>query len=206
MRLAAYPRILATLKAGGRFLDVGCCLAQDLRKLAFDGAPSGSLYGAELLAPYFDLGYDLFRDRHSLEAHFVQADILDDGPDSPLEPLRGSMDVVHLGMVLHVFSWEEQRQALERCVELLRPQRGALIVGQAVGHAVGKSSPSHEGRYSFKHSDASFKKLFGEIEQRTGVRFECRARIDEGLGVGNGKRKWDGDAQTRRLYFEVERL
>lgn len=36
------------LKDGARYLDVGCCLGQDIRKLVADGVPSAHLYGVEL--------------------------------------------------------------------------------------------------------------------------------------------------------------
>ncbi|KAH8651304.1 hypothetical protein BX600DRAFT_502056 [Xylariales sp. PMI_506] len=206
MRLAVYPRILEKLKAGGKFLDVGCCLAQDIRKLVFDGVPAESLYGAEYEAPFIDVGYELFRDRDTLKAHFTQADVLDDDPEAPLNKLRESMDIVHLGMVLHVFDRDEQLAALERCLTILKPEPGVLLVGQAVGHAEGKRSPAHEGKFSYKHSDVTFRELVADIEKKTGVKLKVDAHLDHGLGVGDGKRKWDLDDKTRRLIFQVERM
>ena len=50
------------------FLDVGCCLGTDMRKLVFDGVPAQNLVGIELRQQYIDLGFDLFRDRNRLGA------------------------------------------------------------------------------------------------------------------------------------------
>ncbi|KAH6645005.1 hypothetical protein BKA67DRAFT_696761 [Truncatella angustata] len=206
MRLDIYPRILEKLKAGGKLLDLGCCLAQDIRKLVVDGVPAENLYGAEYEAPFVDVGYDLFKDRETLGAHFFQADSLDDDPETQLNRLKASIDVIHLGMVLHVFSREDQLITLSRCVEILKPEPGALIVGQAVGHAEGKASPAHEGVISFKHSDTTFKQLIREVEGATGAKFRVKADLDQGLGVGDGKRRWDLDDKTRRLTFVLERV
>ncbi|KAH8658017.1 hypothetical protein BX600DRAFT_514542 [Xylariales sp. PMI_506] len=212
MRLPVYPRLLETLKSGGKLLDIGCCMAQDLRQLAFDGVPSENLYGAEIEAPFMDLGYDLFKDKDTFRAHFTQANILDTvrpptNPESTLHSLLGAMDFVHLGMVLHVFSLEEQQLALERCIELLKPEKGVMIVGQAVGHVSGTShaSRTHHDSHSFKHSDETFRQLWKAIEEKKGIKFDCRASLDTGLGVADGKRGWD-DPGARRLIFEVERL
>lgn len=206
MRLETYPRILDTLKSGGKLLDLGCCLAQDIRKLVVDGVPAENLYGAEYEAPFIDVGYDLFKDRDTLKSHFMQADVLDSSPEAPLSTLNSSIDIIHLGMVLHVFSREDQLIALERCVEILKPQPGTLIVGQAVGHVDGKRSPAHEGVISFKHSDKTFRELISDLETKTGAKFRVKAELDHGLGVSDGKRKWDLDDMTRRLTFEVERI
>lgn len=206
MRLDIYPRILKTLTSGGKLLDLGCCLAQDIRKLVADGVPAENLYGAEYEAPFIEVGYDLFKDRNTLKVHFMQADVLDPNPETQLHQLKGRIDIVHMGMVLHVFNREEQLTALQSCVEILKPELGTLIVGQAVGHSEGKLSPAHEGKFSFKHSDNTFRKLIEDLEIKTGAKFRVKAELDQGLGVGDGKRKWDLDDKTRRLTFEVERI
>lgn len=202
-RQPSYKVILQRLKEGGKYLDIGCCIGQDIRQLVADGAPSENLYGAELEEPFINLGYDFFKDKDTLRTQFMQANVLD--PESPLKNLGGSIDFIHLGMLLHIFGWEKQRDLLERCIKLLKPKAGTLIVGQAVGHVDGVESPGQSGGISFKHSDESFRRLWKEISGRTGIEFDCRASIDQGLGIGEAKRKWDV-ATTRRLVFEVERL
>ena len=82
----------------------------------------------------------------------------------------------------------------------------SLLVGQAVGHADGKRSPAHEGKFSYKHSDVTFRALVADLEATTGIKLAVRTEMDQGLGVGEGKRKWDLDDKTRRLVFEIERL
>ncbi|KAL2289898.1 hypothetical protein FJTKL_01179 [Diaporthe vaccinii] len=197
----SYATVLRRLQQGAKYLDIGCCLGQDIRKLVMDGARPENLYGAELHAPFVDLSYELFRD-HGLASTFMEADALvPPADDSPLSGLRGGVDFVHLGMVLHVFGPEKQRALLENCVALLRPERGSMVLGTAVGDVEGVQSPA--GFYM--HSDETFKAMWADISQRTGVKFDCRASLDDGLAILEAKKKYGYD-RARRLIFEVERL
>lgn len=165
-----------------------------------DGAPPEKLYGAELHAPFIDLSYELFRDK-GLASTFMEADALVLSGDSPLAKLKGTVDFVHLGMVLHVFGLEKQRTLLENCIALLKPERGSMILGTAVGDVEGVQAPA--GHYM--HSDGTFKAMWAEISERTGVKFDCRASLDDGLAILEAKKKFGVD-RARRLIFEVERL
>ena len=55
----SYPRILSLLEASQSqhtLLDIGCCFAQDVRKLVYDGAPSQNLYAWDWKGEFLDLG------------------------------------------------------------------------------------------------------------------------------------------------------
>lgn len=195
--------MLERVKNGASFLDLGCCFAQDVRKLVHDGAPADKLWGAELEADFIELGYELFNDRASLGAHFIAADIFD--AEGPLKQLKNTMDFVHIGLFLHLFDWEGQKRACEAIVGLLKNDKGVLVIGQQVGSLSPGQVPKSSGSDMFKHDAASFGKLWEEVGAATGTRWEVRARLDAGLGIKQQKRKWD-DPNTRRLTFEVERL
>ena len=45
--------------------------------------------------------YDLFRDRETIKAQFMKADILSE--KSPLNALDGRIDIMWIGSVLHLF-------------------------------------------------------------------------------------------------------
>lgn len=198
--------MLDRIKGGAKYLDIGCCVGQDIRQLVADGAPSGNLYGAELEGQFIDLGYDLFRDSGALKAHFMQADILKlDEAGSSLAPLLGTFEVIYLGMVLHVFDWETQRTVLEHCVRLLKPEAGVMIVGRAVGDLRGTTGGDAWAGKSFRHSDETFKKLWEEIEERTGAKFDCKALIEDSVDGDKGTWTWDLNT-SRRFDFEVQRL
>lgn len=78
-------------------------MGQDLRRLAADGVPTANMYATDIVGDFWEIGYDLFRDRDSMNAHFIKADILD--ADSALQALHGKIDVVYVGSVLHLFGW-----------------------------------------------------------------------------------------------------
>ncbi|KAK3385502.1 hypothetical protein B0H63DRAFT_183533 [Podospora didyma] len=198
-----YPRLLARLQAGDTILDLGCCLGQDIRKLAFDGAPATSLFGAELKADFIDLGYELFRDRdRANRATFFQADILDQ--EGPLAEYRWQFDVLNLGMVVHLFSRAEQLALFKHAIKLLKPATpGTAIIGQAWGHLDGVATPAEPGKERFKHNVETFKALVAEIEAETGTRWEVNAELDSEFDAA--ERPWD-DIRTRRLLFEITRV
>jgi hypothetical protein len=203
-RSPAYARVLSSLHAGSKLLDLGCCVAQDMRKLVHDGAPAGQLYGAELEAPFIEMGYELFRDRESFKAHFMVADIFDVSEERPLKELEGKMDIMHAGLFLHLFNWEEQVAACERIVSILKPEPGVLVLGQQMGTTT-PGLVNHGHRILFKHDKATFEKMWAEVGEKTGTKWAVEANLDEGLGIKQGKRKWDG-GEARRLIFEVKRV
>ncbi|KAI1491299.1 hypothetical protein F5X96DRAFT_631956 [Biscogniauxia mediterranea] len=195
----SYASMVARLKSGeARYLDIGFCLGQDIRKLVADGVPSQSIYGAELHGPFIDLGYDLWRDRDTLQAHLMQADALTLEGGGGLGDLQGTVDYIHLGMVLHVFDRPKQALLLENCVRLLKPDQPGttMILGVAVGDVEGLQTPAG----FFMNSDATLRQLCAEVSERMGRRLDCRVNM---LGTGMGK--WETD-RSRRLAFEIEML
>jgi SAM-dependent methyltransferase len=195
--------VLKRLKEGASLLDLGCCFAQDLRKLVHDGAPSENLWGAELKGDFLELGYELFLDRETLKAHFLEADIFD--TEGPLKQLEGKMDLMQVGLFLHLFDLEGQTKACERIVALMKPEKGALIVGQQIGSL--KPGPMEVGSGSkmYKHNVETFENMWREVGEKTGSKWKVSANTDGGLGINQEKRKWD-DPETRRLVFEIERI
>ncbi|KAJ4387287.1 hypothetical protein N0V93_007876 [Gnomoniopsis smithogilvyi] len=211
-----YPRLLSLLTSSTPvpsdapvFLDIGTCLGQDIRALIAAGAHPSTVAGAELSGTFIDLGYELFRDDPQT-VRMVRADVL-----APLEEegnalagWRGKLKVVQLGMILHLFSWEEGVRAFENAIALLRDEKGVLIIGQATGNVDGLEtrtlSPGGKDRATWKHNVETFQRLVKEVETKTGKKWEVRATLDEGLSVNDGKRTWD-NPKTRRLLFEVER-
>jgi len=182
-------------------LDLGCCCAQDLRKLVHDGAPSENLWGAELKGDFLELGYELFLDRETLKAHFIEADVFD--AEGPLKQLEGKMDFIQIGLFLHLFDLEGQVKACERIVSLMKPEKGCLILGQQIGSL--EPGPMAVGSKMHKHNVESFEKMWKEAGERTGSEWKVNANIDGGLGVDQSKRASD-DPDTRRLVFEIERV
>lgn len=182
-------------------LSLGCCCAQDLRKLVHDGAPSENLWGAELKGDFLELGYELFLDRETLKAHFMEADVFD--AEGPLKQLEGKMDFVQISLFLHLFDLEGQVKACERIVSLMKTEKGSLILGQQIGSL--KTGPMAVGSKMFKHNVESFEKMWKEVGERTGSEWKVNANLDARLDAAQNNRPWI-DTDTRRLVFEIERV
>lgn len=112
--LPVYPAILKRLKdasnsgSNASFIDIGCFLGSDLRRLAFDGAPTENLYGVDIVS-HWDVGFVLYRDQDKFKTHFIEADLLSidedndagSGETTPLQALRATADIVSISAVLH---------------------------------------------------------------------------------------------------------
>jgi len=203
---ANYSQLVARLsRPGARLLDLGCGIAQDLRQLVADGVPATHLYGLEAQEGFLELGYDLFGDADAFPAdHFIAADLLDRA-DPRVADLGGTLDAVHLGMILHLWDLEGQIDVCRRAVELLRPEPGVVVLGQCVGNLEGVQMVGRGGRRMFRHCDVSFAGLWDEIGRRTATRWRCQARLEIETPIGESTLIWD-EAERRRLVFEVERL
>ncbi len=195
----SYASMMENLKHGAKYLEIGFFLGQDIRKLVADGAPSQNIYGVELEAPFIELGYDLFRDRATLQAQFMAGDIFDLNNSNISHSIIGEMDYIYLGMILHVFDRHKQRLLLENCIRILKPQAGALILREAVGDMEGLQVPAG----NFMHSNETFRQMWEEISERTGLKFDCRLTLDNDFEIPEAKKKWGYD-RSRRLAFEVE--
>ena len=66
-RHPAYAEAPSKLESDHSFLDVDGCLGQNVRKLLCDGTPSSSaMYGLDAESAFFDLGFEIFRHRHTI--------------------------------------------------------------------------------------------------------------------------------------------
>lgn len=151
-----------------KFLDLGCCLAQDVRKLAFDGADISRIYGADLRPEFIDMGYALFRDENKLPRdHFIApADVLDFSPDTELaRKCDGTVGILHATAVFHLFDLPRQKIMANRCLKLLDPKRKRVLV---CGGQVGNVTPSVvqgmiSGGTRFRHNEDSWKDMWKEV-------------------------------------------
>lgn len=205
-----YPLIIKRLKQGETFLDLACCLGQEIRQLVHDGAPSENTYGSDLYGGFFPLGYELFQHKSSLRTTFIAADIFDDA--SPLMGLAGKMNIIYVGDFFHLFNLEDQEKIAERIVQLLVAVPGSLVVGRHSGDEIaGEFSRSGDGsgRKHFQHNPQSWKELWDRVGERTGsswlvnvelvTEFKFRSVDEE---VSNEVQRLQG---ARGLMYTIER-
>lgn len=222
-----YSTILNRLRSdpSSIYLEVGCGLAQDVRKLVADGVPAAQVRGTDLQAGLMACGHDLFRDSESLPLgdstgdiqgkNFMAADFLDDSDASPLMAWEGEADVVHASMFLHCFELPMQVRACKRIVTLLRPQRGSLLVGWSGGLSLAAGGPREEEvkgplgqiggikQKNYLHDVASFRGMWEQVGKETGTKWDVKV-IEEEIDDAGGR--YFAGEEHRWLRFEVVRL
>ena len=173
---------------------------------ASHGAPSENLFGADIHGGFMDVGYDLFLDRSTLKSRFLVADLFDD--KSILYEWSAAIDIIHASSFFHLFSWEQQVAACKRCVQLLRPQSGSLIVGRQVGNINAGEYARDGGRGSrYRHDANSWARLWKQVGDETNSRWSVDASLEmEGYFEGEERRFADWKEDTsRRLVFCMRR-
>lgn len=176
---AAYDEVLQRVKSGQQYLDIGCCMGQDIRKLVYDGASSENIYASDLKGQFWDIGYELFLDKSSLKATFIEADVFDE--NSGLQPLTGTIDIVHAASFFHLFDWDGQVAAAKKIVSLLNPESDSLILGRQAGRAEAGDFTARveQTKSRYWHNPESFAKLWKHVGDETGTNWKVEADFDE---------------------------
>lgn len=172
MRLACYGEVKDRVKAGAKFLDLGCCFGQDLRKLVMDGASSENVFGSDANASFIALGYKLFRDHGALQDRFIVADLLN--PGEALKKLQGDIDIINAQLFFHLFDMDEQVRIIRSVLGLLRPTTNTLLVGSQVGSATAKLQRVPSLGNVFVHSPESWAMLWEKMGAETGTKWQVR--------------------------------
>ncbi|PVH97914.1 hypothetical protein DM02DRAFT_63564 [Periconia macrospinosa] len=178
MNSDVYGEVLDRVRQGQRFLDLGCCFGQEIRKLISDGAPSDNLYGCDLQNEFLELGYKLFEDRDRLKAKFLAADNFDE--TSALSELKETFDIIYTGSFFHLFDYPKQFAASKAVASLLVPKKGSMIVGRQVGAIKAEETPhlyKSTTNTTFHHSPESFRKMWADLGKEIGVTFDVQATI-----------------------------
>ncbi|KAI0436320.1 hypothetical protein F4803DRAFT_566945 [Xylaria telfairii] len=193
-----------------RLLDVGCCVGQVLRKLAFDGVASCRLFGTDVEPRFVDLGFDLFRDRDTFKGRFVTGDILRPNPnqdrdqgkeDDALDVLDGKMTFIHATSFFHLFTWDDQVRAASRMVRFLHPHRAdVMLFGRQVGTMLPRDNGKAGSDKVYLHNAASWQRLWDEVGERTGTRWRTTMEPTEKIATGGGV-----ESSLRKMSFCVLR-
>lgn len=209
-----YTEILDRVKnKNHKFLDLGCCLGQEIRQLVLDGAPSSNTYGSDLWGDFFEVGYQLFKDKDRLQTIFIVADVFDDDSELVTE-LAGKVDITYTGAFFHLFTLDEQEKVAARVVQLVAPKPGSLIVGRQSGGAQTceeeRKGDTGSKKY-FRHNAQSWKELWERIGENTGTRWSVEADVNlpeySLSGVAEGKAvEIQNKMQARGLRYVIRRV
>ncbi|RPA82263.1 hypothetical protein BJ508DRAFT_414294 [Ascobolus immersus RN42] len=204
-----YPILLSDVSdasSPNSFLDLGCCFAQDIRRLIHDGASPSLIYGAELRPEFVELGEELFLDGDKEYGKiYTEVDVFE---PSTLETVRGKdgseFKYVHMAAFLHLWGLEKQHLVLKNVItHLLSTAPGSTLLGRQAGNKIpGEySHPTNSDHNMFRHNPATFKKLFEEVGEELGVEWASVDVYEEGWGQGEdgeGRKVVEGHRET---YF-----
>ncbi|RYC63478.1 hypothetical protein CHU98_g2757, partial [Xylaria longipes] len=210
-------------------LDVGCCVGQVLRKLAFDGVDSSRLYGTDVEPRFLDIGYDLFRDRDKFKGRFVVGDILrqqdqnqnqnqnqnqsqnqsqnrgeedEEDDNDALSALDAKMTFIHATSFFHLFTWDDQVRAATRMVRLLHPGRpDVMLFGRQVGTTLPRDNGKAGSDKVYLHNADSWQRLWDEVGRRTGTTWRTTMEPTEKIETGAG----GVESSLRKMSFCVLR-
>jgi SAM-dependent methyltransferase len=221
----SYPEILSRLKSGQTFLDIGCCVGQEIRQLVHDGALAVNLYASDLHPEFLDIGYDLFKDKDTLKSTTFAADIFDVAEPN-FVALEAKIDIIWAGSFFHLFSYPATVEVLKQLIKLSKPIPGSLIVGKQMGHvdpgefviegsaptemapttstSSSKFAGSVEGDKTtsvFRHNTDSFKKLWEDVGNQTNTKWNVE--VEQKPYQGQAKKYF---MVSLSLAFCVERL
>ena len=205
-RSPRYPEVLKRMKEEDNvLLDLGCCFAQDIRKLVADGAPAEHIWGAELRTDFIELGYDLFLDKGKLKANFINADVFD--PESQLSQLNGKVDIVYTGSFFHLFDWDQQVIIAKQLVRTTKAKKGSLVLGRQVGdkNPGTFNHGTNTGGKMYRHDPETWTRLWNEVGEQTGSEWKVEATLDERVVGNTDCSTWNGN-DAKLLRFTVERL
>ncbi|RDH29535.1 hypothetical protein BDQ94DRAFT_84240 [Aspergillus welwitschiae] len=200
-RLPFYDHVLARLRASpaNGFLDAGCCVGQELRHLVYAASiPPFQLYGFDLEAGFFELGYKLFRDNaETFPATFVGADLgVSDEEWEKTEivaKMRGKIDIIWAGSLLHFWDYEGQLRGVERLIGLTRGEVGMVVCGRQMGSTVAGvydlTGLTEKTMLHYRHDVVSFERMWRDIGEKTGSRWDVQAELEVGETTTNMRNK-----------------
>ncbi|EPE32083.1 S-adenosyl-L-methionine-dependent methyltransferase [Glarea lozoyensis ATCC 20868] len=227
-----YNHVLRTLKEGSvqnlnpKILDLGTCLGQDLRELAHNGAPINTLYGADLVAGFEAVGYELFRDSNRFgPSNFITGNIFSNDIDDGLVKTRGTWDIIHATMFLHIWALEDQEKACVNILKLLRQSPGSLVVGTQTGTAKpGEFTVKPplcepgEQKVVYRHSKETMRDMWMRAGMMVGMSLDVKTGYDEEERMGRekgrlekgpeweAKQRFFAGSDQRRIFLTVLRL
>lgn len=154
-------------------------------------------------------------------SHFITGDIFSD--EDQLARTRGTWDVVHVTMFLHVFALPEQIAVSKNIMKLLKAAPGSTVIGTQTGsldagELVLKPPLCEPGEHKtiYRQSRETLIDLFENAAKAAGLqvrvwadydedeaRERARGRADKGEEWETKERFFAGDKE-RRIFFRVE--
>lgn len=211
VKLPTYEKALSCALAGGKVLDLGCCFGQDLRRFAIEGVPTEQMWALDRDKRLWDLGYELFRDRDKMKAHFLEEDAFQlasssrSTPSAPVQQLPNDFSVILAFHFLHLFKWEDQLRLCEIIATLSKP--GTIVLGSQMGSPEPRHLETPWG-HMFLQSALTLKEMWRTAGKRTETAWTVSFTREIGIVEWGLRREDCGwiDARNREVDWVVERV
>ncbi|KAF7342739.1 hypothetical protein MSAN_01989000 [Mycena sanguinolenta] len=219
---AAYEHVLNLGKTvpGAILVELGCCLGNDVRKIASDGFPSENIIASDLREGFWTVSHKLYPNPpKKFAGTFIPGDALDpeflglmpilkevpEGatPNLPslksLNPLHGRVSAIHTGSFFHLFSEEKQLEIARKFAGLLSPRPGSMIFGcHGTQPTKGFMRGSRDNQI-FCHSPESWKEMWEEQVFEPGT-------VEVQSFLKNSGKVLNSTTDFWMLYWSVKRL
>ncbi|KAF7356402.1 hypothetical protein MVEN_00972800 [Mycena venus] len=220
---AAYEHVLILGRdiPDALLLDIGCCVGNDLRKIASEGFPVQNIVGTDLRQEFWDLGHELFRSTAaSFPATFLAGDAFDPeflsvpplsregmqraissnlGTVKSLNDLHGRFSAIHCASLFPHFSEEEQFELAHKLAGLLSPRAGSMIFGSHGAQLTKGYSSAWGEKRIFYHSPESWREMWD------GVAFE-RGSVEVQTELKNLGRVLNSTSDLHVMFWSVRRM
>jgi hypothetical protein len=74
----------------------------------------------------------MYRDEGRFKAQFIEADIMVPGANAQLAALKGKVDVIYIGVILHQWKWDTQFECSKQLVKFSKPS--AVVIRHQMGN------------------------------------------------------------------------
>ncbi|KAJ5675453.1 hypothetical protein N7462_008350 [Penicillium macrosclerotiorum] len=171
-----YKKLLERLQSNPTavFLDAGCCFGQEIRFLADQGIPGSQLFGCDLEQVFIDLGYQLFRDKDTLDAKFVTGDLTEDDDQFHSgrlsQELAGKIDVIFASSLFHMWDYDTQLRVATRMAKFCTDKEGVMISGRQMGSLVGghyNMAGMKDGAMHYRHDTKTMEDFWRKVGEAT---------------------------------------
>ncbi|PSR90483.1 hypothetical protein PHLCEN_2v4901 [Hermanssonia centrifuga] len=217
-----YPKVLESGKAGNTiFIDLGCCMGSDVRKLVADGYPASNVLGCDLRQEFIDCGHNFYNDSETCKIRFFTSDIFEVpypfSAESALAftgisqvtgllQLREAVTHFYTGALFHLFDEATQYALALRVAMLLKRKPGTVVFGRHQGLPEAGMINDHMQRTRYGHSPTSWpllwKKVFSEVESEEFA--ESHVLTEAVLTHGFNRKVIGSTEQARMLVWSVQ--
>jgi len=133
----------------------------------------------DIESAFFDLGYELFRDREKMQATFLATDLTKTNIPS-IESLKNSIDVISTQSLFHLFTLDDQKTVAKHLVMLTKAKPGSLIVGRQVGtRKAGVHKGMAENTAVFAHNADSLSQFWEDVGAATSTKWKVVSQVEE---------------------------